>query len=292
MRRYKFVILVVISLVSVNATNRALIVGIGNYDQLATGWTKIHGDKDVELLKPLFEKRGFTDIVTLINEQATKRSIVEALVDLEKRSQPGDKIYFHFSGHGQPVRDDNHDEMGGKKYDESIIPYDACRDNLKMGGKYEGHNHLIDDELSPLLNNIKVKIGTKGELFVVVDACYSKGIQKDEVTDIDPDILKYTRGTDQPFVPKTGSKYLENIPKPKEFVRNGNMTVVTACQSNESNYEYKVDARTRYGSLSYCIYILLKTNADYSRWRGFFENSEYLGRNIFQPIQHPSIEIF
>lgn len=68
---------------------------------------------------------------------------------------------------------------------------------------------MIDDELAPLLDVIKNKIGTKGDLFVVIDACYSKGIQKDEITEIDPDILKYARGTDQPFVPKPGCKYLD-----------------------------------------------------------------------------------
>lgn len=276
-----------------NASNRALLVGIGAYDQMKTGWSQIHGDKDVELLEPLLRKQGFKDIVTLTNSEATKAAIVRELKSLADRSKPEDKIYFHFSGHGQPVRDDNEDELSsGKKYDESIIPYDAYRDNLKLGGKYEGQNHLIDDELAPLLNDIKEKIGEKGELFVVVDACYSKGIQKDKVTEIDPDILKYSRGTDQTFVPKPGSAYLKNIPKPKDYTKTGNMTVVTACQSDESNYEYKIDSKTRYGSLSYYIYILLKSNADFSQWRKSFLNEEYKGRNIFQSIQHPSIEIF
>ena len=291
----KSLLIFILSLVVfvVNATNRALLIGIGQYDQMKTGWSRIHGDKDVELLKPLLNKQCFKDIVTLTNSEATKIAIVRELKSLADRSNPGDKIYFHFSGHGQPVRDDNGDELiSGKKYDESIIPYDACRDNLKLGGSYEGQNHLIDDEFAPLLNNIKEKIGEKGELFVVVDACYSKGIQKDEVTEIDPDILKYSRGTDQPFVPKPGSAYLKNIPTPKDYKKTGNMTVVTACQSDESNYEYKIDSRTRYGSLSYYIYILLKSTADFSQWRKSFLNEEYMGRNIFQSIQHPSIEIF
>ena len=155
---------------------------------------------------------------------------------------------------------------------------------------YEGQYHLIDDELAPLLDVIKNKIGTKGDLFVVIDACYSKGIQKDEITEIDPDILKYARGTDQPFVPKPGSKYLENLPKPNEFSTGSKLTVVTACGSDESNYEYKA-GNLRYGSLSYYISLLLKTDADFSRWREMFKKEDYKKRNIFQSIQHPSIEI-
>ena len=292
MKKFYLTILVfTASMLCCEAANRALLVGIGKYDQMRTGWSPIHGDKDVELLAPMLAKKGFNDIVTLKNDKATKKAIVNALKDLAERSAPGDRIYFHFSGHGQPVRDDNHDEKDGKKYDESIVPYDACRDNLKMGGNYEGQNHLIDDELAPLLDAIKKKIGRKGELFVAVDACYSKGIQKDEVTDLDPDILNFARGTDQPFVPKKGSTYLKNLPKPKEFSEGGLLTVVTACGSNESNYEYKVTPRLRYGALSYYIYTLLKTDADFSRWRKSFQEKKYEGRNIFQPIQHPSIEI-
>ena len=32
------------------ATNRALLIGIGKYDRMATGWNVIHGDNDVALL--------------------------------------------------------------------------------------------------------------------------------------------------------------------------------------------------------------------------------------------------
>lgn len=279
-------------MLTIDATNRALLIGIGKYDRMKTGWNEIHGDIDVEILEPLLKNKGFSDIVTLKNKEATKKAIVTELRNLGERCRPGDKIYFHFSGHGQPVRDDNKDEAkSGKKYDESIIPYDACRDNLKMGGSYEGQNHLIDDELAPLFDNIKKKIGIKGEFMVVVDACYSKGIQKDEVTEIDPDVLKYARGSDQPFVPKPGSTYLKNLPSPKEFSQGAEIIVITACGSNESNYEYKINQNLRCGSLSYYISLLLKTDANYSRWREMFKKQDYTKRNIFQSNQHPSIEI-
>lgn len=270
------------------ATNRALLVGIGKYDRMKTGWNVIHGDNDVVLLLPLLRKRGFEDIVTLTNQQATKAGIVEALTSLAKRCQKGDKVYFHFSGHGQPIRDDNHDEGALKKYDESIIPYDACRDSRKMNGTYAGQYHLIDDELCPLLDSIKRKLGTTGELFVAVDACFSKGIQKDEMTEIDPELLKYVRGTNHAFTPRGRI----NVKSPKEFTKGAILTVVTACQENERNIEYKSSSGKMYGSLSYYMAILLKSNADFSRWRKCFKDKSYVNRGIFQNIQHPSIEIF
>lgn len=276
------------------AANRALLVGIGQYDRAKTGWNVIHGDADVELLRPMLAKRGFSDIVTLSNAQATKKAIVSELVSLAYRCRPGDKIYFHFSGHGQPIRDDNRDEEGvrkDKRYDEAVIPYDACRDRRKMGGTYIGQNHLIDDELAPLLDAIKRKLGKGGEMFVAVDACYSRGIQKDELTDLDPELLKYIRGTDIAFTPPDRKSFVAGIAKPKEFTPGATLCIVTACQNNERNYEYRTPSGKMYGSLSYYIYTLLKRDADFGRWRRCFETNEYRARGIFQTMQHPSIEV-
>ena len=277
-----------VSVLSGLATNRALLVGIGNYDRMKTGWNVIHGDNDVALLLPLLKKSGFGDIVALTNEQATKASIVEALTALAERCQQGDKVYFHFSGHGQPIRDDNHDEGTLKKYDESIIPYDACRDSRKINGTYSGQYHLIDDELCPLFDAIKRKLGTDGEFFVSVDACFSKGIQQDEMTDVDPELLRYVRGTDYAFTPPGRI----TVKSPKEFTKGATLTVVTACQGNERNIEYKAPSGKMYGSLSFYISVLLKSDADFGRWRKCFKEKSYMNRGIFQSIQHPSIEIF
>lgn len=290
MRLKRFILSVVIAVtaMAVSATNRALVVGIGLYDRTKTGWNVIHGDNDAALLLPLLQKRGFSDIVSLVNENATKSKIVAELTSIAQRCEPGDKVYFHFSGHGQPIRDDNRDEGSQKKYDESIIPYDACRDTRKMNGTYHGQYHLIDDELNPLLDAIKKKLGSGGELFVAVDACFSKGIQKDEMTDLDPDLLRYVRGTNHAFIPEGRL----NVSKPKEFSPGAILTVVTACKDTERNFEYKAPGGTMYGSLSYYISILLKSDADFDRWRKCFTDKAYISRRIFQTIQHPSIEIF
>lgn len=287
-KRFFLLTLILVATTTMRATDRALLVGIGKYDQMKTGWNVIHGDNDVKLLYPLLQKRGFSDIVSLCNEQATKVHIVSELTSLAQRCQAGDRVYFHFSGHGQPIRDDNHDEGVTKKYDESIIPYDACRDSRKMNGTYRGQFHLIDDELSPLLDEIKRKVGSEGELFVAVDACFSKGIQKDEITEIDPELLKYIRGTNHAFTPPGRL----TVKKPKDFSPGAKLTIVTACQETERNIEYKAPTGKMYGSLSYYISILLKSDADFNRWRKCFIDKTYIGRGIFQSIQHPSIEIF
>ena len=203
-------------------------------------------------------------MATLVNEKATKLNIIAALTRLKKECQLGDRVYFHFSGHGQPMTDANGDEENG--YDESMVPYDAGRFYQK--GKYEGENHLIDDEYNQLLVDIKQKLSATGQLFVAIDACYSRGMERgsndDEIEDID--ILHSARGTNDSFefdkdIPIT----IANKPLPKSLHVGGKLTVVSACKENERNYEYKTSAGKMYDSLSYCIYELLKTDTDFTR---------------------------
>ena len=40
-------------------------------------------------------------------------------------------------------------------------------------GVYEGKNHLLDDELEVYFNDIRNKIGSGGQLVVILDACHS-----------------------------------------------------------------------------------------------------------------------
>ena len=267
---------------------RALLIGIGRYPTEQTGWKVIHGDADVTLLSPALHQKGFTDIKTLVNSQATKKAIVYELKSLAARCQNGDKIYVHFSGHGQPIEDVNDDELS--EFDESIIPYDAYR-YAKNG--YEGEKHLIDDEYNQLLNSIKKKIGRDGVLFVAIDACYSRDMEPGEETDVeDPDIKSSARGTDDKFLVKGHSAYLKNVPRPQRFAFGAKMYVVSACLETERNYEHKTPSGKMYGSLSYYIFTLLKKDADFTRWAKCFDTKDYRRYHIFQTSQHPNITVY
>ena len=292
MRLLLFIVLLIGCVIDNYATNRALLIGIGKYPTSVTGWKQIHGDADVKLLASAFKAHKFTDITTLVNNKATKAAIIAELKKLHKRCQVGDVVYFHFSGHGQLVVDVNGDETSG--YDESIVPYDAYRNPRTLKGQYDGRNHIIDDELNPLLEDIKAKIGTSGKLCVAIDACYSRGIERDEETDIDDDdILNSARGTDIPFRP-INSSYLKNLPKPNLFSKGASMYVLTACLNTERNFECKTIQGKMYGSLSYYIYTLLKKDADFSKWAVCIKNQDYkkIPVRIFQVFQHPNVLIY
>lgn len=278
-----------LSIFSVKAENRALLVGIGRYP-VYTGWTEIHGDADVDLLAPELKKNGYRDVRTLKNAQATKAAIINELKALAIRSKAGDRVYFHFSGHGQPVVDINGDE-GKKGFDEAIVPYDACKTiTSKVKGRfYNGENHLIDDELNPLFAAIKDKLGTTGELFIAIDACYSDDMER--APGSEEAELPSTRGTNVKLNVKRTAAWA-SIPKPKSFSPGAKMYVVSACKSNERNFEYKARNGKTYGSLSYFIFTLMKNTMDFNIWANNAEAKLPSYPQIFQQYQHPQKQIY
>lgn len=127
------------------SAKRALVVGISKYpqDKGELSWPIIHGANDVTIIKPILEKQGFA-VTALINQKATATNIRKALATLVKKAQKSDIIYFHFSGHGQPVEDLSGDEVDG--WDEAIIPYDALKRFKK--GVYTGKNIFLTMKLA------------------------------------------------------------------------------------------------------------------------------------------------
>lgn len=98
---------------TVSAENRALLVGIGKYDTRQTGWSVLHGDRDIDMLSNALLGNGYKkeNLKCLKNEQATKAAIIKALKELAAQCRPGDRVFFHFSGHGQPISDLNGEEL-------------------------------------------------------------------------------------------------------------------------------------------------------------------------------------
>lgn len=292
----RFIFIIILSVVGfvpdVMATKRALLIGIGDYDAVHTGWNAIHGDDDVALLAPVLEKHGFK-VSSVVNEKAVKTGIVAALKKLAKECGAGDKVYIHFSGHGQPVVDCNGDEKRG--YDEAFVPYDAYKSErfTVKERPYGGENHLVDDELAPLIEAVRGKLGSGGELFIAFDACYSRGLERGEELDdtLDMDELpEFMRGTADYLKPSDRS-HLRSIPMPEKFKPGCVMAVVSACHENERNFEHRVGNRY-YGSLSYCIYKLLHKNDDFNSWIKYFQTKAYDASGCFVIFQHPEITVY
>lgn len=278
------------------AKQRALLIGIGDYDKENTGWDKLSGNNDVNLLQNKLKKLGF-EVNSLKDSKATKKNIIGALSQLVSKVKPGDIVYIHFSGHGQPISDMNNDEPDG--WDQSFVCYDACNDTKINGNHYNGQNHLIDDEFFPYVNELKTKLGEDGKIFIAFDSCYSEGtVRGGIIEDSDPDSeTEYTlvvRGTNDKFPADDITKeYLSSIKSPEQFHEDGaEVVIISACGRNNRNWETKeIRSGKNYGSLSYCLSKMIDDNVSMDEWADFFEHGKYKSYKIFRDSQHPVVEI-
>lgn len=241
--------------------NFALIVAISNYPK-DSGWKKINCSKDIELIRSTLLGNGFQEsmISVLEDSQATKKNIIKALCNIGDKSRLGDNVFIHFSCHGQQITDINGDEID--KLDESLIPYDACKEPING---YLGENHLTDDELNSLLSRIRSKIGNDGTLLVICDACHSG-----DNTRADENSEELLRGTKDIFeVNKSHKSKLSKLLKKNSEARGDGLNPtysnainkktsdvkwipISACPPDKSNYEV-VFQDFRCGRLSYAF---------------------------------------
>jgi hypothetical protein len=222
----------------------ALLVGVGKYPE-GSGWRAINAANDLALLQPVIAADGF-EVRTLQDDQATKRQILDALLQIEADLQTGDIFFFHFSGHGQQVMDISGDEFDG--LDEALVPFDAP---AQYSDSYSGQDHLLDDELSIVLLDIRRKLGPRGQVFVTLDACHSGTATRG---------LSVCRGTDQVMAPPQfqivqsastdGGPFLEDS---TPEVRLAPMVVFSASSAQEANWEFAAEDGKRYGPLSYAL---------------------------------------
>ena len=268
---YLFLLL---SLSVTSQTKRALVVGLGQQQDKA--WNKINGDKDVSIVQGMLKSAGFKSVTTLVNQQATKAGIIGAFKRMAASCKQGDVVYIHYSGHGQQMTDVHNDETDG--LDECWIPYDAYRKACKT---YHGEKHLTDDELNVYLNAIRDKIGAKGKLLVVIDACHSgDGTRGDED--------EVVRGVEEVFEAVKsliiGDNDKEKVINQKAKPLAERWITLSACKSDQVNIEMKNPA---VGKLTYALWMELK-NGDKINNEEFIKRiRKFVNRNTSSRPQQP-----
>jgi len=143
-----------------HATNRALLIGVGDYLNDREVPDLAGAVNDVKLMRQVLISRfGYAeeDITVLTDADATRAGILAAIATLVSQTQPGDRVYLHYSGHGSQVKDLDGDEEDG--LDETIMPHDARTPDVP---------DITDDELNLLLAPLDA-----GAALVVLDSCHS-----------------------------------------------------------------------------------------------------------------------
>jgi hypothetical protein len=264
----------------------ALLVGISKYEDYKS-WKALSSLNDLKYLQTILMQQGFKkeDLFIVKENDATLKGILTALDNLAEKSQNGDIVYFHFSGHGQQIEDDNGDEADG--YDEALVPYDAK-------GKYDavnytGQSHLRDDVLGVKLENIRKKIGPTGSLLVLLDACHSGTATRGNEFSI-------CRGTPNPFKsPEYSPKNILNLndraASQDGFLQNqsSNMVVISAASPNQVNNETKDPEGQGVGSLSIAFAKAMAELDKENDYRILFEKIKARIEGEF-PAQQPMIE--
>ncbi len=177
-------------------------------------------------------------------------------------------------------------------FDEALAAYNAP---LKSYEGYKLQEHVMDDELNYYFGKLKQKLGSTGQVIVVLDACHSgSGTRGGEV--------ERTRGTGEPCVIKVGSSFQKKISKVnnaglemdftfQESNDLANFVVFSGCKSNEINREY-YDPRSKkwYGSLSYSLvkyWDELSTTSTYKDW--YSKVNQFVSLE-YNNVQHPELE--
>ncbi|TPX51081.1 hypothetical protein SeLEV6574_g00511 [Synchytrium endobioticum] len=142
---------------------KALLIGINYFGQRSPLSGCINDVKNMRQF--LTMNYGFNpeNIICLTDDQnnpsfiPTRVNITNAMRWLVGGAQPGDSLFFHFSGHGGQVADVDGDESDGK--DETIYPVD-----------HQQAGQILDDEMNALM----VKHLPPGvRLTAVFDSCHS-----------------------------------------------------------------------------------------------------------------------
>lgn len=255
---------------SVYAQKKALIIAISDYPATG-GWPATHADNDLSLVEKAFKRQQFS-VQMLSNQKATASGIREALASLYENAKAGEIIILHYSGHGQQLVDTNGDEADG--LDEAIVPYDAPK-NVSQNA-YKGEKHILDDELGMWVGKMKQRLGKSGQLFVLLDCCYSgtgtrAGAQS--ISRSAPPIVP------ESFVPRSGieanflSSDINSATRSSANNPTASFVLFTGSSAPQQNYEVKGADGLFYGALSYALAESLENLSTTETYRTLFKKT-------------------
>jgi hypothetical protein len=244
---------------------RALLVGINTYRNFPQQPTP-GSEEDAEATREFIARRyGFQDggegneIKVLKGSEATRAGILDWFRRwLIEGTQPGERVFFLYSGHGSRVADDDGDESSGAsgdRMDETLAPYDVSADPA---------SHIRDDEINRLVSELAGRV-----VVMVFDSCHSGTISRElGAGGAQPSGVKYLpspeelaalRAARSPgasardgyiVLPSPRDLKLTSVPLDRQAVSSGALVVFSAARSGQLAYPISTPAGPR-GALSY-----------------------------------------
>lgn len=207
---------------------RALTVGINDYprsDMDLAGCVN-----DAKDWRAVLEGRGYS-VTTLLDAEATRAGMVDALGALVSSGAPGDSLVFTFSGHGSWLPDDDGDEPDAR--DEMMCPYDVMDDQF-----------VLDDDLHEIF--LAKKDGVR--LYVISDSCHSGSVVRYAGAPLTPDGTATRARFLPPYVFARGDRALERaidraVNTPAVTKKSYPALLFSGCQDTEFSYDTSFGGR-------------------------------------------------
>lgn len=228
---------------------RALIVGISKYQRNGSPNERcdLNTDRDIEALREvLVRKFGFKaeDVKVLHTQAETTRSAILSTFHtfLIDQTEPGDTVYFHFSGHGSQVPDKDGDEVDDGK-DETIVPSDYVSET-------DGSKDITDDEIGTLLDQLKAK--HPGSITASFDCCYSGTNTRGDSSPSRGSGCT-TAGPIKSGNKSRGTREVTGGPFECDGELSGAFAVMSACAHDQEAKETRDDEGRDIGLFTYCL---------------------------------------
>jgi hypothetical protein len=259
------------SVVAAKPTKRALLVGINNYKypdrvpQLAGSLNDVEDMRQLLIGKFEFPPQN---ILVLRDSQATHAQIMSAIqTHLVAKTQPGDIVVFHYSGHGSQMKDVTGKMISG--LDETIVPFDSRDPEGKVFDISGAELHLALAQLSNKTKNVTF----------ILDSCHSGTLVRGaRVRSIPPDSRNISPSA---MTAMRGLASTDDRASPK-------FAFVSAATSSENAFEYSADGK-QHGLLTYFLTRQLRAAGAGATYRDVMDS--VIGNvTANYPTQHPSLE--
>jgi hypothetical protein len=248
--------------------NKALVIGISQYTEINS---LRYADSDaLEFSQILTDLAGYnkSDVSVLLNQEATKKRIVEEINKVVRMSEkhPLDNFIFMFAGHGIEstlIAHKKNSQGEDRETNMFLAPSDASTDENNFystgNGKEVSNETFINKAwLARQLSAIQAK-----SIFIILDSCYSgtksfgtlflenegysiqsfsaKGSNRGVADVKKMRALKLTHSTD------------DSQPTPIKFDRK--IAYLASSRDDQASAEYE---ELQHGALSYCIFEYIK----------------------------------
>jgi hypothetical protein len=212
--------------------DRAVVCGVQKYPNLDPSASNLEGClNDAMSMADVLQRRYQFQVKLLVNEQATKQGILNAIAEVAANIRPDERFVFFFAGHGRQFP-----ETG-------FMPYDALEVNPSNPKEL---NSMRPEDLSAALRSMNARSKT-----VILDACHSGAMSRAGTGTLKaryyaPPAYRGSRHLELKKKTVTGADAQSQYDTSK-----GTVCYVTACLDHEQAFEDRFPDGKNHGIFSY-----------------------------------------